>query len=125
VSYRDGTTRFDDELRTRLVAARSKPRFGYGRPHALLGRSGEHVNHMRAEKFTARLCTEITVIVECVGWQSTIRSPSSCPNGEAEFAVASTNCLTGSTTMSSRSAFGAFAASSCASSCVRQASGDV
>ena len=44
-SYRYETKRSDEPLRTRLVQlAREKPRFGYGRLHILLGRSGEHVN---------------------------------------------------------------------------------
>ena len=39
--------RTDEPLRTRLVElAREKPRYGYRRLQVLLGRSGEHVNHM-------------------------------------------------------------------------------
>jgi putative transposase len=50
-SYRYETTRSDEPLRGRLVElARSKPRFGYRRPHVLLGRSGEHVNHKRVHR---------------------------------------------------------------------------
>ena len=46
-SYRYETKRTDEPLRGRLVElAREKPRFGYRRLHVLLGRSGEHVNHM-------------------------------------------------------------------------------
>ena len=47
-SYRYGTKRTDDPLRTRLVElAREKLHFGYRRLHVFLGRSGEHVNRKR------------------------------------------------------------------------------
>jgi putative transposase len=50
-SYRYPTRRNDEPLRTRLVElAREKPRFGYGRLHVWLGRSGEHVNHKRVHR---------------------------------------------------------------------------
>jgi putative transposase len=50
-SYRYGSRRSDEPLRTKLVdLARQKPRFGYRRLHVLLQRSGEHVNHKRVHR---------------------------------------------------------------------------
>ena len=50
-SYRYGTKRSDEPLRTQLVElAREKPRFGYRRLQVLLQRSGEHVNHKRLHR---------------------------------------------------------------------------
>jgi putative transposase len=47
-SYRYRSRRSDGGLRARLVElAREKPRWGYRRLHALLGRSGAAVNHKR------------------------------------------------------------------------------
>ncbi len=50
-SYRYKPRQNDDGLRERLIAlAREKPRFGYRRLHALLGREGEQVNHKRVHR---------------------------------------------------------------------------
>ena len=50
-SDRYETTHRDEPLRTRLgELAREKPRFGFRRLHALLGRSGEHANHRRVHQ---------------------------------------------------------------------------
>ena len=50
-SYRYGTTRSDEPLRTQLVElARDKPRYGYRRLQVLLQRKGERVNHKRVHR---------------------------------------------------------------------------
>lgn len=50
-TYRYGSQRSDEPLRTKLVElAREKPRFGYRRLHVLLRRSGEQVNHKRLHR---------------------------------------------------------------------------
>ena len=50
-SYRYGTTRSDEPLRTQLVElAREKPRYGYRRLQVLLQRKGEPVNHKRVHR---------------------------------------------------------------------------
>ena len=50
-TYRYGSRRSDEPLRTRLVElAREKPRFGYRRLHVLLRRGGEPVNHKRLHR---------------------------------------------------------------------------
>ena len=50
-SYRYGTTRSDEPLRTQLVElAREKPRYGYRRLQVLLQRQGERVNHKRVHR---------------------------------------------------------------------------
>ena len=50
-SYRYKPRQNDNNLRERLIAlAREKPRFGYRRLHALLGREGEQVNHKRVHR---------------------------------------------------------------------------
>ena len=50
-TYRYGSRRTDEPLRTKLVAlAREKPRFGYRRLHVLLRGSGERVNHKRLHR---------------------------------------------------------------------------
>lgn len=50
-SYRYGSKRCDERLRTQLVElAREKPRFGYRRLHVPLVRGGERVNHKRVHR---------------------------------------------------------------------------
>ena len=50
-SYRYGTRRSDEPLRTQLVElAREKPRYGYRRLQVLLQRKGERVNHKRVHR---------------------------------------------------------------------------
>ena len=50
-SYRYQSRRSDEPLRNQLVElARCKPRFGYRRPHVLLRRAGEAVNHKRVHR---------------------------------------------------------------------------
>ena len=51
LSCRYHSKRSDEDLRLQLVElAREKPRFGYLRPHVLLGREGEQVNHNRVHR---------------------------------------------------------------------------
>ena len=50
-TYRYGSRRSDEPLRTQLVElARQKPRYGYRRLQVLLSRAGERVNHKRVHR---------------------------------------------------------------------------